>query len=464
MNADLSSFLVSSKAARWRIAVTVVAAVLMLIISELAYQSQRSQLQAISTMTQARTLQSYVMRRVTDAESGKRGYLLVGGDAYLEPYNQARRDVRFALGEIRKLDALVAQGELEALQSAFEGLVDEKLQEMETVLKEHEEGRTQAALDLVRTGIGREIMQRLRDSHEANMAARKERIDRALKNNQDLLLLGRIGIGAMTLLSVLILILFIRQGQTLLKEREEQRHALVRDRDRLEHAVQDQLTDLKDLARHLQSAREDERARLARDLHDELGALLTTAKLDVAVIRPKVQQHLPDLSPKVTHLIEALNQGIALKRRIIEDLCPSSLRTLGLAAALEALLHDMRQSSGLDMAVSLQPVTLRPDDQLTAYRVVQESVTNALKYAQASQLSVRLVPDGDMALVEVSDNGRGFDTTRARAGSHGIRGMRFRLEAAGGRLDIQSTPGQGTRVSAWLPRQASPQAATATTT
>lgn len=461
---ELSSFLVNSRTARWRIAVTLVAALFMLMITELAYQSQREQMQVISTMGQARALLAYAVQRVTDAESGKRGFLLVGGNDYLEPYSQASRDVRFAMEQIHKLDQQTADEQVLKLQDEMDRLVDEKLGEMQTVLKEHESGRHEAAVDMVRSGIGREIMQRMRAGYEQNMKVRSERMDAHMQDVQDLLLLGRIGIGAMTLLSVLILILFIRQGQTLLKEREEQRHALVRERDRLEQAVQDQLTDLKDLARHLQSAREDERARLARDLHDELGALLTTAKLDVAVIRPKVQQHLPDLSPKVTHLIEALNQGIALKRRIIEDLCPSSLRTLGLAAALEALLHDMRQSSGLDMAVSLQPVTLRPDDQLTAYRVVQESVTNALKYAQASQLSVRLVPDGDMALVEVSDNGRGFDTTRARAGSHGIRGMRFRLEAAGGRLDIQSTPGQGTRVSAWLPRQASPQAATAATT
>lgn len=460
---ELSSFLVNSRTARWRIAVALVAALFMLMITELAYQSQREQMQAISTMGQARALLAYAVQRVTDAESGKRGFLLVGGNDYLEPYNQASRDVRFAMEQIRKLDQQTADEQMLKLQDEMSRLVDEKLGEMQTVLKEHENGRHEAAIDMVRSGIGREIMQRMRAGYEQNMKVRSERIDARMQDVQDLLLLGRIGIGAMTLLSVLILILFIRQGQTLLKEREEQRHALVRERDRLEQAVQDQLTDLKDLARHLQSAREDERARLARDLHDELGALLTTAKLDVAVIRPQVQQHLPALTPKVTHLIEALNQGIALKRRIIEDLCPSSLRTLGLAPALESLLHDMRQSSGLDMAVSLQPLTLRPDDQLTAYRVVQESITNALKYAQASRLSVRLVADGPMALIEVSDNGRGFDTTRARAGSHGIRGMRFRLEAAGGRLDIQSAPSQGTRVCAWLPLQGSASSTSAAT-
>ena len=455
MNADLSSFLVASKTARWRIVVTVLAAVLMLVISELAYQSQHSQLQAVSTMTEARSLQAYVMRRIADAESGKRGYMLVDGSAYLEPYNQARRDVRYALGEIRKLDAAAGDPALNTLQTAFEALVDEKLQEMETVLKEYDGGRTQAALDIVRTGIGREIMQRLRDNHEANMTARKERIDFALKNNQDLLLLGRIGIGAMTLLCVLILVMFIRQGHLLLREREQQRHTLQDERDRLQQAVKDQLSELKDLARHLQNAREDERARLARDLHDELGALLTTAKLDVAVIRPQVQQQLPELSPRVNHLITALNDGIALKRRIIEDLCPSSLRSLGLVAALEALLSEVQAASGLDIAASLNSVPLTADNQLTAYRLVQESLTNALKYAEATRMTVRMLEDHGMALIEVCDNGQGFDPSKTQHGSHGIQGMRFRLEAADGRLHIHSQPGEGTRVQAWLPLSAS---------
>ena len=203
-------------------------------------------------------------------------------------------------------------------------------------------------------------------------------------------------------------------------------------------------------------SREDERARLARDLHDELGALLTTAKLDVAVMRPQIQRAMPELIPKLTHLTEALNSGIALKRRIIEDLCPSSLKTLGLLPALESLLNDTARISGLQVEQDLQAVALSADAQLTVYRVVQESITNALKYAQATRLTVGLRTEGQEAVLTFRDNGCGMALVKPSRSTHGIRGMRFRLEASGGSLQVASEPGQGVSLTARLPLQGEP--------
>jgi signal transduction histidine kinase len=160
--------------------------------------------------------------------------------------------------------------------------------------------------------------------------------------------------------------------------------------------------------------------------------------------------------PKVSHLTDALNQGIALKRRIIEDLCPSSLRTLGLAASLEALLHDTGKVSGLQIEQDLQTVQLSADDQLTVYRVVQEAITNTLKYAQARHVRVRLFAQGQQAVASIEDDGIGFDPDTSRLGRHGLRGMRFRVEASGGELSVTSAPGAGTRIVAHLPAPTSP--------
>ena len=445
------SLLQRLSASSWRIPLAVLAAAFMLLITELAYQSQRDQLDNLVTMGRSRILLTVAVQRVTDAESGKRGYLLVGGRDYLEPYLQAREDVHAALMEIRRLDQRVGDAELVRHQGELERLVEEKLGEMQEVLRRHDEGHRDAALDMVRSGIGREIMQRLRLSFEADMAYRNDLIANGLRKIQDLLLLGRIGIGAVTVLCLLILVMFIRQGRVLTQEREAQRKALIHEKDRLEQEVESRTGELKALARHLQTAREDERARLARDLHDELGALLTTAKLDVAVMRPQLQQHLPELAARLTHLTEALNSGIALKRRIIEDLCPSSLRTLGLSTSLSALLHDTARVSGLQVNHDLEEVHLSADDQLTVYRIVQEAITNTLKYAQASRLIVRLFERETHAVIEIEDNGRGFDVHDRKVGSHGLQGMRFRVEAAGGQLDLFSQPGEGTRVTARLP-------------
>lgn len=450
MNTVLSDWARRIQQGPWRIWVAVAAAACMLLITELAYRSEQSSLAKLVTMGRARLQLSYAMQRVTDAESGKRGYLLVGGIDYLAPYEQASRDVRSAVALIRELDQRSGEAALAPLLPRIEKLFDERLAEMQEVLRLQDSGSTAAALEVVRSGIGREIMQRVRTEYEAQMETRNALVNERLNDIHELFMLSRVGIGAMTLMCLGIAVLFVRQSRQLTQEREDQRLALIHERNRLEAEAQRRTQDLRDLTRHLQSAREDERARLARDLHDELGALLTTAKLDVAVIRMTLQEHLPTLLPKVTHLTTALNDGIALKRRIIEDLCPSSLRLLGLAASLEALLNDTARASGLPIVRELRSVDLSPDDQLTAYRVVQEALTNALKYAQARQIQVALWPEDGHAVVQVQDDGQGFDPGVTKAGSHGILGMRFRLEACGGTLTVASAPGQGTRITARL--------------
>ena len=103
--------------------------------------------------------------------------------------------------------------------------------------------------------------------------------------------------------------------------------------------------ELTDLARHLQTVREDERGFLARELHDELGGLLTAAKLDVARLRKRLDTGQPEVAERIVHLGQTLDAGIALKRRIIEDLRPSSLANLGLQRALEILCEEFAQRS-----------------------------------------------------------------------------------------------------------------------
>lgn len=438
----------------WRIPLAVMAASCLLLMTEMAYRTEQASLNTLVTMGRARLQLTQAMQRVTDAESGKRGYMLVGRSDYLDPYNQASRDVRAAMTSMGKLDQQSGHASLAPLAARLDALFEERLAEMQVVMQLHESGNHDAALSMVRSGIGREIMERLRDEYNAQMETRNALVTQGLQDIHHLFLLSRFGIGTMTLLSLGMLVLFIRQGRQLSEAREAQRTALVAERNRLETEAEARTRDLRELTRHLQSAREDERARLARDLHDELGALLTTAKLDVAVIRPKVAQDLPDLLPRVTHLTAALNDGIALKRRIVEDLCPSSLRLLGLAASLEALLGDTRRASGIAITHDLAQVNLSPDDQLTAYRVVQEALTNAMKYAQASEIQVRLWPQDAHAVLQVQDNGAGFDPSAMKAGCHGIKGMRFRIEACGGSLELTSAPGQGTCLSARLPLMA----------
>jgi signal transduction histidine kinase len=199
--------------------------------------------------------------------------------------------------------------------------------------------------------------------------------------------------------------------------------------------------------------RETERGFLARELHDELGSLLTAAKLDVARLKSRLADS-PEAIQRLQHMNELLNSGIALKRRIIEDLRPSSLANLGLIASLEILGREFAERSGVEIEMVLEPVVLDEANQLTVYRMVQEGLTNIGKYAQATEASIVMQNYGNHVVVEVSDNGKGFDVQAARASSHGLAGMQHRVETAKGKLTISSAPGQGTRLSASLPTAA----------
>lgn len=227
-----------------------------------------------------------------------------------------------------------------------------------------------------------------------------------------------------------------------------------RKRDRLEAEVAARTTQLTELAQHLQRAREDERHRLARDLHDELGALLTAAKLDAARIRSRLGDAAPEAQERLAHLVDTLDHIIALKRRIVEDLHPSALTHLGLGPTLEILAGEFAASSGVPVHCELADMRLAPSAELVAYRVVQEALTNIGKHARATQVWVTLAPHGDRVAVSVRDDGVGFDTDARLASAYGLFGMRYRVEAEGGTLAVSSAPGQGTRVEALLPAAA----------
>src|SRR6218665_111109 len=190
------------------------------------------------------------------------------------------------------------------------------------------------------------------------------------------------------------------------------------------------------------------------ELQDELGALLTAAKLDVARLKSKLDAAAPDIAERLAHLTQTLNSGIALKRRIIEDLRPSSLSNLGLTAALEILTREFAGHAGIEVETSLETVQLPEAVQLTVYRMVQEALTNIGKYAKAQQVLVSVPAHPGHVAVQVRDDGQGFDPAALPPTSHGLAGMRHRVEAAGGRLSITSRPGGGTLLSAILPLRA----------
>ena len=435
-------------------AAAVLAGLTLLAISELAYRHSSRTMETLGGYATARLNVDRILKRVLEAESGQRGYLLTGRAEYLAPMRAASREVEQRLGELEA--HYYGDAQLTAAVRELEGVVRIRLSEIETVLELHEEGRQESWKALLDAGIGQERMEQVARITARLSELESARIAASRKTVFDTLFLSRAGVLAMTAISLFALFLYLRQSLALDEQREENRRQALAERDRLEQEVRRRTRQLTGLAQHLQTVREDERSRLARELHDELGALLTAAKLDAARIRSRLGSSAPEALERLAHLVETLNQGIALKRRIIEDLHPSSLTNLGLAAALEVLAREFGERAGIAVRCAAQPVPLAPADQLTAYRLVQEALTNVARHAQASTVDISLAARGDRVEIEVRDDGRGFDAALQPESAHGLTGMRYRVEAAGGELEIDSARGRGTRIRARLPASAAP--------
>ena len=426
------------------------AALVLIGVNENGYRRSSEALIESAHAQAVRTELNALIQNILDAETGQRGFLLTGEARYREPYDEA----------VKQID-----GHFQVLRALYQGRADEmahlqvltdhvtrKLAEIEMSVRLRAEGNDDAWKFVLTTDVGREEMSAIRSKTQELIAISNQSLVAAQRQIARSLQTARLGIALVALVAMLTFALYLRQTHRLRLSSERQQEMLQRERNALENEVRERTASLGELATHLQNVRETERGHLARELHDELGSLLTAAKLDVARLKSRLADS-PDAIQRLAHLTELLNSGIALKRQIIEDLRPSSLSNLGLVASLEILGREFAERTGMQVEMALEPVTLDEPVQLTIYRLVQESLTNISKYAAASEATILLEDYGHHVVVQVGDNGKGFDPKQVRPSTHGLAGMRHRVEAARGKLTIDSSPGRGTRLSAVLPAQ-----------
>ena len=418
-------------------------------INEAGYARSNEAVQSLSGTYATRSALARMMENMLDAETGLRGYLLTGDERYLQPYQKAAATIDTNLEELRRIYRASPEDQEDFTQLSRQ--ISRKMSELDLSLRLRRQNNDDAWKFVLSTDVGKENMDAIRA-----LAGRltQRSIDQSTHHTDEILhslTLSRIGIATVVVIGLLAFYMYLRQASALQTAQEREQASLQRERDRLEILVRERTASLTELANHLQQVREDERGHLARELHDELGALLTAAKLDVARLKSKVDAQAPEIAERLKHLTETLNSGIALKRRIIEDLRPSSLFNLGLTASLEILAREFEQRSSVEVDLNLEAVDLPEPVQLTVYRMVQESLTNIGKYANASKVLVAVHNYPTHVTVQIRDNGEGFDTSKVHTSAHGLMGMRHRVEAAGGRLTVTSEPGEGTLVSAVLP-------------
>ena len=221
---------------------------------------------------------------------------------------------------------------------------------------------------------------------------------------------------------------------------------------RAEQALRASSEQFRNLAAHLLSVREEERTRISREVHDELGQSLTAVKMDLAWLAGRLPQRNGEMLKRIRATGQLADSIIQSIRRISTELRPPVL-DLGLAAAVEWQVQEFQARSGVQCKARLLIREVVTSNVSTAmFRIFQETLTNVGRHAKATRVEVVLQKQQDRLVLLIHDNGRGFDLVdTSLSKSLGLLGMRERAAVLGGQVDISSTPGKGTTVAAWIP-------------
>jgi two-component system sensor histidine kinase UhpB len=213
--------------------------------------------------------------------------------------------------------------------------------------------------------------------------------------------------------------------------------------------------ELRALSRHLQTVREEEKARIAREVHDELGSTLTALKMDLDMLGEKLRDAPDPLRQKRAEMDKLVEAAVAATRRIVTDLRPSILDDLGLSAALQWQAAEFAKHSDTRVHVDVAATDQQPsrDVALAVFRIFQETLTNVARHAKATEVWVSFGATADAFVLQIRDNGTGLSAEDlGKPASHGIRGMRERARQVGGDVTVASQPGSGTTVVISVPR------------
>lgn len=436
-----SSFEMAARG-RYTMPVVIALGLVGMAVNESAYQHSQNALSSDIALTDARVKSAETLQLLTEVGLYARSYILTAEPQEASRYHAAVQQMQEAKASAF---ALVAQVDTQRSISVapIERLIVQHVRATDDWIAMVGRGERAPAIAAAAGSASLARRDALRQAF-AQVLAEAAAVQQVARDNlYRALMLNRVAVHLLALVTMLGLFLFQRQ----LRRGDQQ---MAQEGQRLAERVRERTAELTEMATHLVNAREDERNHIARELHDELGGLLTSMKLDLARLR-----RLPDLPPKVTERMLSietrLNEGIALKRRIIEDLQPSALKQLGLVQALEILCREMGERLGKPVQAELHDVTLDKSAELTLYRICQESLTNIGKYARCRQVWVWLLADNDQVRLSVRDDGQGFDPQQVSHGRHGLLGMRVRVESHGGHLSVDSAPGAGTTVTARIP-------------
>ena len=231
----------------------------------------------------------------------------------------------------------------------------------------------------------------------------------------------------------------------------EQRQA---ERERTEMELKHSHELFRSLSAHLQEVREDERTRIARRIHDDLGQAMTALKIDLAWLNKKLANDQDLIREKLQAMDTLISETIETVHNVSEDLRPGILDDFGISAALEWQAEEFQKRTGIECKTSLPPdqFDLSKEKSTNLFRIVQESLTNVIRHAGATKIEINLNAKDRVLILEIVDNGKGISraaTTHPK--SFGIIGIKERVHSLGGDIDIAGIPNEGTRLTIRMP-------------
>jgi len=419
--------------------------------AEIGYRRLEFANKAMSAALEMETAVNETLALIGEAESGQRGFLLTGDPSYLKPYRAALPKIDQTFARLREL--INANGTAVMVDHAgqLNVLIGKKLNELESTLALNERSGREAAFQLIDTGLGQRLMDEIRAQAQSILAELRESSLRGGARWAQDIEFGRVGMLTMTAFTIALLFVVWALARREISSREAKRRMLVEEQRRLEQEVTARTEELSELSTYLQTVREEEKSRLARDIHDELGGILVGAKMDVAWAAQRCKTQ-PEVAEKLNRALMILDEGVEMKRRIIEELRPTLLDNLGISSAIDWQVRQACERAGLACELNLSDVELPPEVSIALYRIVQEALTNIVKYASARNVDVELLGDSEGVSLIVHDDGAGLPAgVESSRLSHGIVGMRQRVRALNGTFKISSRAGTGTTIEVYIP-------------
>ena len=423
----------------------------------LAAESGQRQLATATRRVETAALREHalgdVLQVLSEAESGQRGYVLLGDPTYLAPYKEGLERLPAALSGMR--DAFAeADPDVQSNVDEIAHLSRTKFDEMtETIDLYRDRGRS-AAIALIKTDFGQRTMAQITDLVGRVQAAETDDMLQTSRSWRTDRWFNLAVISALALASLPLLWLLRRLVVRYMYSKEREVEEAAERQAQLERVVKRRTEDLSELSTQLQSVAEKERAALSRELHDELGGLLVAARMDLSWLEERVGSTDPETQAQFKRVHDALQDGVELKRRVVENLRPTLLDNLGLFPALRWQVSDTCGRAGLNCVEHYpeEELDLTPEASIAIFRIVQESLTNILKHAQAKNVEVSLQTQADWLVLTVRDDGVGLPVDRRRAlRSHGLASMRHRAIGFGGQWRILRRTEGGTEIEVRLP-------------